>query len=224
MLEVEIAPGRHLIRQSCYPAGIRLPKLRDPWSSTHSTGYHGLHRSSDWAAGKEWDFETRQWLYPAERARLVAARANPTRRDGGRHSKPPAVTIQDGNLPRALYAHWRGVVFKQAVYSECRFCGQSCLSERDREEHSKLLEGSPVGYSHAKLCQFAAKLLLGRKQCVVCSISTSGSKWGVPLCLRQACYDAWQFAPAKSLRNWVEAVKFVDGDLQANPNERLFIR
>lgn len=214
-MDVEITPGRHLIRQCCYPAGIRLPKLPDPWRTTSSTGWTPYHGEANWEPGKEWDFRTHAWVWPHQRLANSGSSATRTR--------VALVVIKDGNLPRAHYAQWRGVEFKSAPFSECRYCGQACFSERDRLAHGEVVEGDQH-YSHAKLCQFTAKLLLGRKECVACGAPCKGAKWGVPLCLRQRCYDDWQFKPAKFLKHWVDAVRFIDADLRAPIAERMFVK
>lgn len=82
------------------------------------------------------------------------------------------------------YRFWRGSswIIEGPDWAQCRSCMVVCRTEELRKEHQKAL-------SCTKELVRAYKLLLAGKVCVSCKEHTTGSKWGIPLCISTTCRE-----------------------------------
>jgi hypothetical protein len=88
------------------------------------------------------------------------------------------------------YRFWRGSnwIVEGPDWGQCRSCMVVCRTEERRKEHQKTL-------TCTKELVRSYKLLLVRKICVVCRASTTGKKWGIPMCVGGTCREDFKTQP-----------------------------
>lgn len=230
MPEVEIVPTRGQISRLCYPQGLRLPALpkRDNFGShSHHPGYHyrGSMPCIDLRALAERDIERERnlarWRAESREQATKSKEARAARKARSRSARAPYL-LEEGNLPRSQYAFWRGAKLLSLRLAQCRFCGYNAYDESERARH--LAMAVRGGFSHAKLTQFTAKLLLARRECVICGEPGNHAKWGVPICPAQICLDKFMFDAPFISRIWTQAVSYIEQDLESPLEGRIFCR
>ncbi len=156
---------RGILRQLCYPGGVRLPRIIDRTKPPEPT-------------------DDALYIYEAYKPVYVPQRpAQPARIIGP--SKVETLPVIDyGNLSNEAYKFFIGSRVKSSTYFRCRGCGgiedhidRRMYHMRDCRDLMKAIE----------------ERVKRDKICVVCNTGTSHTKWLIPLC-SEACITKWRFS------------------------------
>lgn len=88
------------------------------------------------------------------------------------------------SLKENEYRFWKGSnwIYEGPGWAQCRSCLFVCRTEELRKAHQRSM-------SCTKELVRAYKLLLAKKVCVICRELTTGSKWGIPMCINTTCRE-----------------------------------
>lgn len=155
-----------IIRQLCYPGGVRLePRMNKA-------------RPSEPSVDASYHYITHKGYNPGSHSGIVVV--NPTQVTP---EHPKAVMSLAGNLSNEAYRFFKGSPIESSDYFRCRGCEQ--------EEQHKARK-----ITHMKDCrllmQTIVEFLKRDKLCVICNTQTKRERWTVPLC-SEACINKWRF-------------------------------
>lgn len=183
------------------PQGRRLPK-RPPVVKPGDTECETCKKEMTWQES-EWEGGKRYCKIccpPKSWQTRVGFNPFPVVRD----SRLPAVyggmpvhsALEDckGNLDNHEYQFWIGHRNPDYVSAMCRCCRAEASNQGARIVHKKLVTHGKTGDSCMRILCNVYKRMRAEKSCVVCLTTTKETNWGIPMCSKPSCKQAWMFS------------------------------